>query len=103
MLLYFVSQETQNDSDKLKRDQLSNGIVSSKEREKDLLEFIKQNEAMDPEKAEIKLKSEAKVGFAGWRDMNLIIGVIYVCLKESFDAANLHKYVRSWGENKAIC
>lgn len=59
-----TSQETQNDSDKLKRDQLSNGIVSLKERERDLLDFIKQNEAMDPEKA-VKLRSDANVGCAG--------------------------------------
>lgn len=58
------SQETQNDSDKLKRDQLSNGIVSLKKQEKDLSEFIKQNEAMDPEKA-VKLRNEANVGFTG--------------------------------------
>lgn len=56
------SQETQNDSDKLKRDQLSNGIVSLKERERDLLDFIKQNEATDPEKA-VKLRSEVNVGY----------------------------------------
>ena len=65
LYLYFHidSQETQNDSDKLKRDQLSNEIVSLKEQEKDLLEFIKQNEAIDPEKA-VKLRRDSKVGLA---------------------------------------
>lgn len=56
------SQETQNESDKLKRDQLSNGVVSLKAKEKDLLDFIKRNEAMDPEKT-VKLKSDAKASF----------------------------------------
>lgn len=57
-----TSQETQNDSDKLKRDRLLNEIRSFRVREKDLLDFVKQNEAMDPEKA-VKLKSDIKAGF----------------------------------------
>lgn len=56
-------KETQNDSEKLQRDQLSKGIGNLKSREKDLLEFVKRNEALDPEKAE-KLKTDAKVRWA---------------------------------------
>lgn len=64
LLFTFGSQETQNDFDKLKRDQLSKEIVSLEEQERDLLEFIKQNEEMDPEKA-VKFKAEAKVRSSG--------------------------------------
>lgn len=38
--------------------------MSLEEQEKDLLEFIKRNEEMDPEKA-VKLKVEAKVRLPG--------------------------------------
>lgn len=53
-------KEKQNDSDKLKRDQLLNEIETMRAKEKDLLEFVKQNEALDPDKA-VKLKRDAKV------------------------------------------
>jgi hypothetical protein len=60
--IHIYSQETQNDDfDKLKRDRLINETAILKAKEKDLLDFIKRNEAVDPEKA-VKLKSESKVG-----------------------------------------
>lgn len=54
-----ISQETQNDSEKLKRDSLANGIVSLEAKQRDLSDFVKRNEAMDPEKA-VKLRSDGK-------------------------------------------
>lgn len=53
-------QETQTDSDKLKRDSLVNAIAIAKAQEKDLLDYVQKNEALDPKKA-VKLKDDAKV------------------------------------------
>lgn len=46
----------------MERDQLFNSIAALKAQEKDLLDFVKRNEAMDNERAE-KIKNEAKVSW----------------------------------------
>lgn len=54
------TQEAQNDSDKLKRDQLTNEVAELEMREKDLSAFIKQNGESDRAKADL-LKTGNKV------------------------------------------